>query len=424
MIIAYFFVFYNKKQKTLQFKILRCIFFMCLRIEFIKMKEKCYETILIFFILFGILICSFPQIHVYAEKEQAPFNVDAKSAVLMEATTGTILFAQNESEALPPASVTKIMTLLLVMEAIEEGRIALEDTVLISKNAASMGGSQVFMKEGEEFTVNELLKCCVIASANDAAVALAEYVCGSESVFISRMNEKARELGLTSTKFENATGLDDTTVTHLTSAKDIAVMSRALIKHEKILEYSRLWQDSIRDGAFILTNTNRLVRFYKGCTGLKTGSTEKAGYCVSVTAERDGLSLICVVMGADSRDERNAIATSLMDYGFANYGVYSQESRVLESIPVLGGTKRYVSVKSAPFSAVIQKNGTTVECIYEIPEYLSAPVKEGDAVGKIYYEFAGERIGESDITVCESVQKIKQVQIFYRMLINFIMGPR
>ena len=238
------------------------------------------------------------------------------------------------------------------------------------------------------------------------------------------MNEKARELGLTSTKFENATGLDDTTVTHLTSAKDIAVMSRALIKHEKILEYSRLWQDSIRDGAFILTNTNRLVRFYKGCTGLKTGSTEKAGYCVSVTAERDGLSLICVVMGADIRDERNAIATSLMDYGFANYGVYSQESRVLESIPVLGGTKRYVSVKSAPFSAVIQKNGTTVECIYEIPEYLSAPVKEGDAVGKIYYEFAGERIGESDITVCESVQKIKQVQIFYRMLINFIMGPR
>ncbi|MBQ8269042.1 MAG: D-alanyl-D-alanine carboxypeptidase [Clostridia bacterium] len=382
------------------------------------------KRFLSFFILFGILICSFPQIHVYAEKEQAPFNVDAKSAVLMEATTGTILFAQNESEALPPASVTKIMTLLLVMEAIEEGRIALEDTVLISKNAASMGGSQVFMKEGEEFTVNELLKCCVIASANDAAVALAEYVCGSESVFISRMNEKARELGLTSTKFENATGLDDTTVTHLTSAKDIAVMSRALIKHEKILEYSRLWQDSIRDGAFILTNTNRLVRFYKGCTGLKTGSTEKAGYCVSVTAERDGLSLICVVMGADSRDERNAIATSLMDYGFANYGVYSQESRVLESIPVLGGTKRYVSVKSAPFSAVIQKNGTTVECIYEIPEYLSAPVKEGDAVGKIYYEFAGERIGESDITVCESVQKIKQVQIFYRMLINFIMGPR
>ncbi|MBQ7407318.1 MAG: D-alanyl-D-alanine carboxypeptidase [Clostridia bacterium] len=382
------------------------------------------KRFLSFFIFFGILICSFPQIHVYAEKEQAPFNVNAKSAVLMEATTGTILFAQNESEALPPASVTKIMTLLLVMEAIEEGRIALEDTVLISKNAASMGGSQVFMKEGEEFTVNELLKCCVIASANDAAVALAEYVCGSESVFISRMNEKARELGLTSTKFENATGLDDTTVTHLTSAKDIAVMSRALIKHEKILEYSRLWQDSIRDGAFILTNTNRLVRFYKGCTGLKTGSTEKAGYCVSVTAERDGLSLICVVMGADSRDERNAIATSLMDYGFANYGVYSQESRVLESIPVLGGTKRYVSVKSAPFSAVIKKNGTTVECIYEIPEYLSAPVKEGDAVGKIYYEFAGERIGESDITVCESVQKIKQVQIFYRMLINFIMGPR
>jgi len=382
------------------------------------------KRIFLILVIASVMNCAMTPVRGFATEETDPYSVEAKSAVLMEATTGTVLFSQNESEALSPASVTKVMTLLLVMEAIEAGQIALTDIVRISANAAGMGGSQVFMKEGEEFTVEELLKCCVIASANDAAVALAEYVCGSESVFISRMNEKARELGLTSTKFENATGLDDTTVTHLTSAKDIAVMSRALIKHEKILEYSRLWQDSIRDGAFILTNTNRLVRFYKGCTGLKTGSTEKAGYCVSVTAERDGLSLICVVMGADSRDERNAIATSLMDYAFANYGVYSQESRVLESIPVLGGTKRYVSVKSAPFSAVIQKNGTTVECIYEIPEYLSAPVKEGDAVGKIYYEFAGERIGESDITVCESVQKIKQVQIFYRMLINFIMGPR
>ncbi len=377
------------------------------------------------FILASVFLCASPIIRASAEKNgEAPFEVDAKSAVLMEATTGTVLFKQNESEALPPASVTKIMTLLLVMEAIEEGRIAVDDTVRISKNAASMGGSQVFMKEGEEFTVNELLKCCVIASANDAAVALAELVCGSESLFVARMNAKAKELGLSSTKFENTTGLDDTTEAHFTSAMDIAVMSRELIKYEKILEYSRLWQDSIRDGSFILTNTNRLVRFYKGCTGLKTGSTEKAGYCVSVTAEREDLSLICVVMGAKSRDDRNSIATALMDYGFAHYGIYKQESKPLEHIPILGGTKSSVLVKSTPFSAVIEKTGLKVECVYEIPKNLSAPVKEGDSVGKIYYELDGNRIGESDIIVCESVSKIGYPQIFVRILINFIMGPR
>jgi D-alanyl-D-alanine carboxypeptidase (penicillin-binding protein 5/6) len=376
------------------------------------------------FILAGIMICAFPHVKASAAIDATPFGVEAKSAILMEASTGTVLFAQNEAEALPPASVTKIMTLLLVMEAIEEGQISLDDTVSISKNAMKMGGSQVFLSEGEEFTVDELLKCCVIASANDAAVALAEFVCGTEAVFVSRMNKRAQELGLTSTKFENVTGLDDTTVAHLTSAKDIAIMSRALIAHEKILEYSRLWQDSIRDGAFVLTNTNRLVRFYKGCSGLKTGSTEKAGYCVSVTAEREGFSLICVVMGANSREKRNEIATTLMDYGFAHYGIYKQEEKRLESIPVYGGTKHSVSVKSTPFSAVIQKSNIKVECIYEIPEFMNATVNEGEIIGKVYYEFAGERIGESDIIACESVKKIKHIQIFYRMLINFIMGPR
>ena len=353
-----------------------------------------------------------------------PFNVDAKSAVLMEATTGAILFEQNEKEALPPASVTKIMTLLLVMEAIDAGRIGLDDKVRISKNAASMGGSQVFMKEGEEFSVDELLKCCVIASANDAAVALAELVCGSEAIFVAEMNKRAKELGLSSTKFENTTGLDDTTAAHLTSALDIAIMSKELIKHEKILEYSRLWQDSIREGSFILTNTNRLVRFYKGCTGLKTGSTDKAGYCVSVTAERDGLSLICVVMGAKTRDERNAIATSLLDYGFAHYGIYTSERRVLERIPVIGGTKSAVYVENTPFSTVIKKTGAKVECIYEIPKEIAAPVSKGESVGKIYYELNGERIGESDIVSCEEVTKINYVQILCRILMNFVMGVR
>ncbi len=380
------------------------------------------KRIFLIAMIVSVVFCAVPPVRGFATQESDPYSVEAKSAVLMEATTGAILFSQNESEALSPASVTKVMTLLLVMEAIEAGRIALTDIVQISANAAGMGGSQVFMKEGESFTVEELLKCCVIASANDAAVALAEHTCGTEKLFVAKMNERAKELGLVSTKFENTTGLDDTTTAHLTSARDIAIMSKELIKYPKITEYSRLWQDSIRDGAFTLTNTNRLVRFYKGCTGLKTGSTDKAGYCVSVTAERDGLSLICVIMGAESRDMRNSIATGLLDYGFAHYGIYSKDRKALEAVPVLRGVKGTVWVESTPFSAVIPKSGNEVECVYEIPETLQAPLKSGEVVGKIYYELNGERIGESDIVVCEDIDKISYFRVFLRMVLNFIMG--
>ena len=380
------------------------------------MKRILIIALLLIFVVGGI-----PPIQGNAtEKEE--FAVEAKSAVLMEATTGTVLFAQNEKESLAPASVTKVMTLLLVMEAVDAGRISLSDVVRISANAASMGGSQVFMKEGEEFTVEELLKCCVIASANDAALALAEYTYGTEALFVAKMNERAKELGLTSTKFENTTGLDDTTVAHLTSALDIAAMSRELIKYPKILEYSSLWQDSIRDGTFTLTNTNRLVRYYKGCTGLKTGSTDKAGYCVSVTAEREGLSLICVVMGAPSRDVRNSIATGLLDHGFAGYGLYEHDEEILESIPLLGGEKACVQVKNTAFSSVIQKSGLPVEMIFDIPQTLQAPIKEGEVVGKVYYKIGEKEIGESDIVVCEDVSKITYFQIFWRMVLNFVMG--
>ena len=379
------------------------------------------KRIMIIALLFALVLAAFPPVQGNAtEKEE--LVVEAKSAVLMEATTGTVLFAQNEKEALAPASVTKVMTLLLVMEAIAEERIALSDVVRISANAASMGGSQVFMKEGEEFTVEELLKCCVIASANDAALALADYTCGTEGLFVAKMNERAKELGLTSTKFENTTGLDDTTVAHLTSALDIAVMSRELIRYPKILEYSSLWQDSIRDGSFTLTNTNRLVRYYKGCTGLKTGSTDKAGYCVSVTAERDGLSLICVVMGAPSRDVRNSIATGLLDHGFAGYGLYEHDEETLESVPILGGSRAYVKVKNTPFACVIQKSGLPVEMVFEIPQTLKAPIKEGEVIGKVYYKLGDREIGESDIVACEDVPKITYLQIFWRMVLNFIMG--
>ena len=213
--------------------------------------------------------------------------------------------------------------MLLVMEAIDSAQISLTDTVTVSANAANMGGSQVYLKDGEQMSVHELLKCVVVSSANDACVALAEYICGSEEAFVSRMNERARQLGMTHTTFENTNGLDDTVQNHVTSARDIAKMSAELItKHPAILEYSSIWMDSIRNGEFTLTNTNRLVRYYKGCTGLKTGSTDKAGYCMSATAERDGMHLIAVIMGAETSNDRNEAARALLDYGFANFSVY------------------------------------------------------------------------------------------------------
>ena len=224
------------------------------------------------------------------------FTPNCKSAVLMEASTGKILYAHNPAEAMPPASVTKIMTLLLVMECMDAGTLKWEDTITASAHAASMGGSQIFLKEGEQMSARDLIKSVVIASANDAAVALAEHTYGSEEAFVARMNERARELGMTATHFENTNGLDDTAVNHVTSAGDIAIMSRELIKHTEILAFSSTWMDTIRNGTFGLTNTNRLVRFYRGCNGLKTGSTAKAGFCVSVTARREGMTLICVIM--------------------------------------------------------------------------------------------------------------------------------
>ena len=244
-------------------------------------------------------------------------EVSAKSVILMERETGTVLYQQAEHEQREPASVTKIMTMLLVVEAIEQGQLHLEDRVTCSAYAASMGGSQVFLAEGEQMSVSELLKCITVVSGNDAAVAMAEYLSGSEAAFVAEMNLRARELGMADTNFVNCTGLP--AQGHLTSAHDIALMSRELIlNHPSIREYTTIWMDSIRDGAFGLTNTNRLVRFYQGATGLKTGSTDSALYCVSATAERDGMELIAVVMKSPTSAQRFEDAKALLDYGFAN----------------------------------------------------------------------------------------------------------
>lgn len=344
-------------------------------------------------------------------------SFDCKSVLLMEASTGQVLFEQNADEALPPASVTKVMTLLLVMEAIEEGRLSLDDTITASAHAASMGGSQIFLKEGEQMRAEDMIKSVVIASANDAALALAEHLAGSEEAFVAQMNERASELGMTNTHFENTNGLDDTVERHLTSARDIALMSRALIRHEKISEYASIWQDTIRDGEFGLTNTNRLVRFYRGATGLKTGSTAKAGFCISATAKRDGMTLICVIMGAPSRDIRNAAATSLLDWGFANHALYTHEENDLTPLRVRGGVRESCSLSAPSFSAVVPRSKKeTVEVKIELSETVDAPVEKGMEVGKITYYLGENELGSVPIIAGESVSRVGFWGIMARFL--------
>ena len=358
---------------------------------------------------------------IYNKENPSNLEISAPSAILIEATTGTVLYYKNQEQKRSPASVTKIMTLLLVCEALETERINPDDNVVISDYAASMGGSQVFLEEGESFTVEELLKCTVIASANDAAVALAELIHGTEGNFVAEMNKRAKELGMKNTNFENVSGLDDSTTAHLTSAEDIAIMSRELIKYEIILKYSSLWQDSIRNGAFQLTNTNRLVRFYDGCNGLKNGSTDKAGFCISATAKRDGMQLIAVIMGAPTRDLRNADARALLDFGFATYGLYQKDEAILESIRVKGGVADSVIIKSAPFACVVNKSDVKkVEEYFEIPESIEAPFDAGEIIGNIKFTIGDTPIGYTPIYTSQPVQRIGFWQLFLKMIKNIL----
>ena len=382
--------------------------------------KKIICSVLLFVLLFTMCHESFAlensSVEVSGDNE---YNIDlsARSALLMEAKTGEILYSKNEDEKASPASVTKVMTLLLAMEAIRDGRVSPEDNVCISSNAASMGGSQVFLEEGEYMSLRELIKCAVIASANDAALAIAEHVSGSEGAFVAAMNSRAKELKMENTSFENVTGLDDTVTEHYTTARDIAIMSRELIKYDMILEYSSLWQDTIRGGEFTLTNTNRLVRYYDGCTGLKTGSTDKAGYCISATAKRDGVELIAVIMGAPTRDKRNADARALLDFGFSNFTLYEVPEKAIEKLSVLRGTKDGTVIYSSAFSALIKKKDLkNVELIYDIPKELNAPLADGDKIGSITYKISDEIIGTSDIYVRESIEKISFIDVFLRII--------
>ena len=356
-------------------------------------------------------------------EDTMPFDVDAKSAILVEASTGRVLYEKNADEALPPASVTKIMTLLLVMEAIDSGTLSLTDMVQTSENAAKMGGSQVYLEPGESMTVEDMLKSVIIASANDAATALAEHVAGSVETFVERMNTRASELGMANTHFENPTGLDDSVTNHLTSARDIALMSKELIKHETVLKYTTIWMDSIRNGEFGLTNTNRLIRFYNGANGLKTGSTSKALFCISATAKRDGMQLISVIMASPTRDTRNEAAKKLLDYGFANYRIVVWPSGEPEPIAVKGGIQDVCRVKYDGTQAVLEKSGgMKIETSVSIPESLDAPIKKGDVVGHVEYLLDGELMGTGDVVADEDVDRISFLGIFGRLLLKFFLS--
>lgn len=372
--------------------------------------------------LLSLNACAEAAVETSGQEDIMPFDVDARSAVLMDAASGRVLYSKNADEAYPPASVTKIMTILLIMEAIDGGILSLDESVSASEYAASMGGSQVYLKAGEEMSVRDLLKSVVIASANDAALALAERVAGSEDAFVAKMNERAAELGMDNTNFENVTGLDDDAQRHVTSAYDIALMSRELLKHDKIFEFTTTWMDTIRGGAFGLTNTNRLIRFYRGATGLKTGSTDRAKFCISATAKRDGLHLIAVIMGSPTRDIRNDAARSLLDWGFANYGVYKYSGGELGKLKVTGGEKSEISLVGDTVELLVGKNELkNVKYEISVPERFAAPIQAGDTLGEIVFYINDNEIGRASVKAGESSPKLGFFGVLLRMLDKFLL---
>ena len=352
-------------------------------------------------------------------------GLTSKSALLMEEDTGTILYEQNSHEALPPASVTKVMTLLLIYEGERDGKFDWTDTVQVSEHAASMGGSQVFLEEGETQTAADMTKSIAIASANDAAVAMAEFLAGSEEAFVQKMNERAKELGMEDTNFVNACGLD--TEGHVSSAYDIALMSRELMENfPEIKEYTTTWQDSIvhktRRGeeAFGLTNTNKLIQWYDGATGLKTGSTGNALYCLSGTAERDGMGLIAVVMAAPDYKVRFREVMQLLDYGFANYAIEKgrEKGYVMGEVPVEKGMTDTVEAVVAEEISVLVPKGKEAqwETKTELLPAVSAPVEAGTKVGELVYLRDGEEVGRVELTAGEDVAKANMDTMLRRML--------
>ena len=344
--------------------------------------------------------------------------ISAKSGILMEQSTGEVLYEQNPDERLQIASVTKVMTILLIMEAIDQGKIKLTDMVTVSDHAASMGGSQVFLEAGEQMSVDDMLKAIAVASGNDAAVAMAEFISGSEAAFVEKMNKRAEELGCINTHFINCNGLDET-ADHYSSAKDIAIISRELLNHSKIFDYTTIWMDSLRNGAFGLSNTNKLIRFYKGANGLKTGSTSMAKYCLSASAKRDAMQLIAVVICAPSSQDRFSSASALLDFGFANYEVAKDED-INVSVPyvrVVGGTTEQILPSVSGNGFILKKgNRDKLQQHFELTDSVSAPVEQGQKLGEVIYTIDGNEIARRDVCATEAVERISVLQMFVRNL--------
>ena len=354
-------------------------------------------------------------------------DVSAPSAILMEEATGEVLYEKNAHERLAPASVTKIMTLLLVMEALESGRIGWDDTVTASAAAAAKGGSQIYLEENEQLPLEEMLKSVVISSANDCAAALAEHIAGSESAFVQMMNERAAELGMTDTHFVNCTGLDDEpdAAEHLTTAYDIALMSRELLKHEEIKKYTTIWMDTVRNGEFGLSNTNKLVRFYDGTTGLKTGYTSAAGHCLSASAKRGGMELIAVVLHCDSSPHRFESAKALLNYGFANYALITpQPDEAIGAVPVRLGTQESVTpVLQTDAPVLVDKAlAASAKSTVQLAEQVTAPVEQGQTLGMLTVKAGDQTLAEIPLVAPEAIPALTWWDVFLQMLKTIATG--
>ena len=344
-------------------------------------------------------------------------GLTARAAVLMNAETGRILYSVNETQQLPEASITKIMTMLLVFEAYDEGKIKMDDAVTCSEYAASMGGSQIWLEPGETMTVDELIKAALVGSANDACVALGEHIAGSNEAFVSMMNARAEELGMTDTFYCNCTGLDADG--HVTSARDIAIASAELLRHDKVTDYTRIWMDTLRDGKLQLTNTNKLIRHYNGAIGLKTGTTSKAGCCISAAARRDGMTLIAVILGAPDSKSRFADARKLLDHGFAGYELtdVSEIEIDLPEISVVGGMEKTVGTYADVAGYVLtgKGKGKQIEAVVELPGSIEAPVEAGQPIGIVRLVLDGENVGQYDICSDRASEKVTFSAAFHEL---------
>ena len=392
-------------------------------------EEIAMRKTLCLILLAGILLGLIPQAGAIVLEETAvevfaetPVAVRAPSAILIDAATGTILFEKNADERREPASVTKVMTLLLVMEALDAGQIGWDDQVTASAAAAAKGGSQIYLEEGERMSMDEMLKSVVVSSANDCATALAEHVAGSEAAFVAKMNARAAELGMDHTHFVNCTGLDDEPEAreHLTTARDVAIMSRELLRHDAIRRYTTIWMDTVRNGAFGLSNTNKLVRFYEGTTGLKTGYTSQAGHCLSASAKRNGIELIAVILGGDSSTHRFEDAKTLLNWGFANYALVNPvEGFTPTAVPVNLGTRESVTPVPADCGPILLEKAKAAAVTREITlaECCEAPVAEGQVLGTLRVLSGKEVLAEIPLAAPEAVPRLSFGQIWLRVLL-------